>query len=104
MYSQRGIAISRTGRVRGCCAVLLLLAASAPVAATPFNDRIDPDDIPPFAPPFPLQVASPVVVPPGESAAQGVLYAVRQVAAVPGRPSVELRSNPLLLSRYRSTP
>jgi len=46
MYSQRGIASSRAGTVRGCCAVLLLLAASGPVAATPFaalhNDPIAP--------------------------------------------------------------
>jgi Kef-type K+ transport system membrane component KefB len=46
MYSQRGIATSRAGKVRGCCAVLLLLGASGPAAATPFaalhNDPIAP--------------------------------------------------------------
>ncbi len=75
-------------------------SAGVPVAATPFNEVIDPDNIPAIAPPFPLTVVNPVVIPGGTNAAQGVLYAMRTVA-IPGRPTVEVRSNPLLLSLYR---
>jgi hypothetical protein len=78
--------------------------AGAPIPATPFNDLIDPDAIPPVAPPFPLEISSPVVIPPGERAAQGLLYAVRQFTPPSGGPAVEIRSNPLLLSRFRSAP
>ncbi len=72
----------------------------APVAATPFNAGIDPDNIPALVAPFPLNVTNPVVIPGGANAAQGILYAIRTVT-IPGRPTVELRSNPLLLSLYR---
>ncbi|MCB1761057.1 MAG: DUF4255 domain-containing protein [Gammaproteobacteria bacterium] len=75
-----------------------------PIPATPFNDLIDPENIPHIAPPFPLQVSSPVTIPPGESAAQGLLYAVRRITPQPGGAEIELRSNPLLLSRFRGMP
>jgi len=75
-------------------------SAGVPVAATPFNSMIDPDDIPVTAPPFPLTVTNPVVIPGGANAAQGVLYTTRTVN-IPGKSAVEVRSNPLLLSLYR---
>lgn len=75
----------------------------APVAANPFSTILDPDDVPADIPGiFPLQVASPVTIPVGQSAAQGLLYARRTVAPAPGGPSVTVRSNPLLLSLYRT--
>ncbi len=76
---------------------------SAPVAATPFGTGIDPEHIPAGeAGVFPLEVDSPVSIPAGGNAAQGLLYARRTVTTVPGGPSVIVRSNPLLLSLYRT--
>jgi hypothetical protein len=77
--------------------------AGAPVAATPFGTGIDPEHIPAGeAGVFPLEVDSPVSIPAGGNAAQGLLYARRTVTTVPGGPSVIVRSNPLLLSFYRT--
>ncbi len=80
-------------------------ATGAPVAVTPFSSAIDPDHIPAPAPPpsaFPQDVALAVSIPVGENAAQGLLYATRSVTLVPGQPPIEIRSNPLLISLYRS--
>lgn len=75
----------------------------APVAATPFSTHIDPDSLPAAAAgTFPLTLALPVSIPAGESAAQGLLYAGRSVIPLPGGPSLTVRSNPLLISLYRT--
>ncbi len=73
----------------------------APVPVTPFSTGIDPDSVPTGSPGFPLAVVNPVTIPVGETAAQGLLYATRQVTLIPGEPAIEVRSNPLLLSIYR---
>ncbi len=77
-------------------------SAGASVAATPFSQAIDPSSVPTGSPGFPINLANPVVIPVGETAAQGLLYATRQVTLIPGEPAIEVRSNPLLLSLYRS--
>jgi len=77
-------------------------SAGAAVAATPFSTEMDPNVVPTGAPGFPLSVTNPVTIPVGETAAQGLLYATRQVTLIPGEPAIEVRSNPLLLSIYRS--
>ena len=78
-------------------------AAGAPVAATPFGTTIDPEEVPAVvAGTFPLDVDLPVTIPAGENAAQGFLYARRTVTPVPGGPTVTVRSNPLLISLYRT--
>ena len=77
-------------------------SAGVPVAATPFSTVIDPDGVPTLpVPGFPLVVTNPVAIPAGETAAQGLLYATRQVTLIPGESAIEVRSNPLLLSIYR---
>ncbi len=76
-------------------------STGASIAATPFNATIDPDNVPTANPPFPMAVVNPVTIPPGEHAAQGLLYATRTVILVVGQPPIEVRSNPLLLSMYR---
>ncbi len=76
-------------------------SAGAPVAATPFSTGINPDSVPIGSPGFPLAVSHPVTIPVAETAAQGLLYATRQVTLIPGEPPIEIRSNPLLLSLYR---
>jgi hypothetical protein len=74
-----------------------------PVAATAFSTEIDPDNIPAAVPAvFPLDLTLPVSIPAGENAAQGLLHATRSVTLVPGQPPVEIRSNPLLISLYRT--
>jgi hypothetical protein len=74
-----------------------------PVAAAPFSTAIDPDNIPAAVPAvFPLDLTLPVGIPAGENAAQGLLHATRSVTPVPGQPPVEIRSNPLLISLYRT--
>jgi len=45
----------------------------------------------------------PVAIPGGENAAQGLLYATRSVVMIEGQPAIEIRSNPLLISLYRTT-
>lgn len=76
----------------------------APVPVTPFSSAIDPDNIPvPTPPTFPQDVALAVSIPAGENAAQGLLYATRRVTLIPGQPPIEIRSNPLLISLYRSS-
>jgi hypothetical protein len=77
--------------------------AGAPVPATSFSTHIDPENLPaPLAGTFPLTVASPVSIPAGENAAQGLLYARRTVIPFPGGAPVTVRSNPLLISLYRT--
>lgn len=77
-------------------------SAGAAVPAAPFSTEIDPDSVPIGGVGFPLVVANPVSIPGVETAAQGVLYATRQVTLIPGEPAIEVRSNPLLLSIYRT--
>lgn len=79
-------------------------SAGPAVMAQPFSAEISPDQMPPASASFPLSVVNPVVIPAGQSAAQGMLYAVREVVLAPGQPPVRLRSNPLLLSLYRTAP
>ncbi|MCF6324893.1 MAG: Pvc16 family protein [Gammaproteobacteria bacterium] len=74
----------------------------AAVAATPFNTAIDPDNMPLPSADFPLNVVNPVSISAEENAAQGLLYAMRDVV-ISGRPTETVRSNPLLLSLYRSS-
>ena len=80
-------------------------AAGAPTAATPFSEDIDPDNIPaPVPGVFPIEAPLPFAIPVGENSAQGLLYASRSVSLVPGGPSMQVRSNPLLISLYRTAP
>ena len=67
----------------------------APINVNPFNTAIDPDAIPVSIPGvFPFALTLPIVLAPDESAGQALLYATRDGGAS--------RSNPLLLSLYRS--
>jgi len=80
--------------------------AGTPLAVTPFNDTIDPLNIPQPVPgqfPETLPMPLPVAIPGGENAAQGLLYATRSVVMIEGQPAIEIRSNPLLISLYRTT-
>jgi hypothetical protein len=78
-------------------------SVGAPLAAAPFSKAIDPANIPAAVPGiFPLNLALPVSIPAGENAAQGLLHATRSVTLVPGQPLVAVRSNPLLISLYRT--
>lgn len=78
-------------------------SVGTPLAATPFSTAIDPANIPAAVPgTFPLNLALPVSIPAGENAAQGLLHATRSVTLVPGQPPVAVRSNPLLISLYRT--
>ena len=75
----------------------------APVPATAYTQTLDPDDIPaPVPATFPVELALPFEIPVGETSAQGLVYAVRSVTLIEGNDPVEVRSNPLLLSLYRS--
>ena len=75
----------------------------APVTATPFTTSIDPDNVPaPIPSTFPLTFALAVSIPTDEHAAQGLLYARRNVTLIEGQAPIEIRSNPLLISLYRS--
>jgi hypothetical protein len=77
--------------------------AGAPMTVTPFSSAIDPDHIPASNPPaFPQELVLAVSIPEGENAAQGLLYATRSATLVPGQTPIEIRSNPLLISLYRS--
>lgn len=74
------------------------------VAATPFTTHIDPDQIPPpVANVFPFTLTLPVALGPSDTAAQAMLTATRVYTPSGGQP-VSLRSNPLLVSVYRSSP
>jgi hypothetical protein len=78
-------------------------SVGVPLAAAPFSTAIDPANIPAAVPgTFPLDLTLPVSIPAGENAAQGLLHATRSVALVPGQPPVAVRSNPLLISLYRT--
>ena len=73
------------------------------VPATPFSTIIDPDNIPAGVPPaFPQSVALPVSIPVGQNAAQGMLHATRTVTLATGQAPIQVRSNPLLISLYRT--
>ncbi|MDR4518616.1 MAG: DUF4255 domain-containing protein [Nitrosomonas sp.] len=79
--------------------------AGAPLTVNPFNDAIDPQNIPESVPgvfPETLPLPLPVEIPVGEQAAQGLIYATRSVTVIPGHPAIEIRSNPLLISVYRT--
>lgn len=72
----------------------------------PFASTLDPDNVPqtivgvfPAALPQPI----PVDIPPLQNAAQGLLYATRSVIIDPNKPAIEVRSNPLLLSLFRTS-
>lgn len=78
-------------------------AADPAVAANPFGTTIDPDNIPPSDPPkFPLSVALPDILEDSQKAGQALLYATRKVKTPSGKTLPEIRSNPLLISLYRS--
>jgi hypothetical protein len=77
--------------------------AGPPIPATPFSTTLNPDEIPaPIPGTFPIDLSPPMAIPAGETAAQGLLYAVRSVVLVPDGPPTEIRSNPLLVSLYRT--
>lgn len=78
-------------------------SAGPATAATPFSEDLDPDNIPASVPAtFPVDVALPFNIPVGESSAQGLLYATRSVSLVAGGDPTLIRSNPLLISLYRT--
>ena len=70
--------------------------AGAPISAQPYGTAIDPEAIPDDPGNFPLAVPLPSSVIAADGGPQLLLYAQRQVA---GR---QLRSDPLLLTLYRS--
>lgn len=79
-------------------------AGVTPVEATPFNNSIDPDNIPASIPgTFPIELDLPFTLPPGDNAGQFMLYAIRSYSAIEGQPPIEIRSNPLLINLYRSS-
>ena len=74
------------------------------IAVTPQTNFIDPDNIPAAVlNTFPFEPGQPISIPPGQNAAQGMLYAVRDVVVSPGQSAIQIRSNPLLLSLYRTS-
>ena len=78
-------------------------ATGPAIAATPSHEAIAPDAIPAPQPGlFPLQLALPFSLTPGQHAAQGLLTASREVAPFPGAAPIRLESNPLLINLYRS--
>jgi hypothetical protein len=80
-------------------------SVGVPVIRSPFNQTIDPDNIPAAIPgifPSALPMPLPVTIPVGQNAAQGLLYASRDVVLIAGQPAVQVRSNPLLISLYRT--
>lgn len=70
-----------------------------PISAQPYGTGIDPDAIPEDPGNFPLALTLPASLAPGDNSLQLLLYAQRQVA---GPPSRTLRSNPLLITLFRS--
>ncbi len=74
-----------------------------PQDETPVGESIDPNEIPATAGGFPIGVAMPSTPPPSETSAQYLLYAVRTYSTFDGGPTIEKKSNPLLISLYRST-
>jgi hypothetical protein len=76
--------------------------SGAAIAETPFNEFIDPENIPATrANIFPVELDMPVTLPAGPGAAQALLYASR-VVTIEGQQPRTVRSNPLLISIYRS--
>lgn len=77
--------------------------AGPAVAATPFGTTIDPENIPPPATVnFPQAVTLPENLGDGPGAGQALLYATRTVVTPSGKTLPKIRSNPLLISLYRS--
>lgn len=80
------------------------ITQGSPLTVTPFSTGIDPNHVPSAIPgTFPEELTLPFTIPDGVNAAQGLLYAQRTVTPVPDQPPVTLRSEPLLLSLYRSS-
>lgn len=73
----------------------------APINVNPFNPFIDPDNIPAADDTFPFEPGQPISIADGQTAAQGMLYAVRNVVVIEGQAAVQIRSNPILLNLYR---
>lgn len=72
------------------------------INVTPFTQSLEPDNIPDvIADTFPFQPGQPISIADGETAAQGMLYAIRNVVVNEGQPAMQIRSNPLLLNLYR---
>ena len=75
----------------------------APIAAHPFGAGIDPGRIPASqAGVFPLELAKPFALPAGDNSGQAYLQARRSFALYPGGPTLTVRSNPLLLTLFRT--
>lgn len=75
--------------------------------AIPFSSAIEPEQVPATVPAvFPTAVTTPLplAIPVGQTAAQGMLYATREVTIEGNTAPTVVRSNPLLLSLYRSAP
>jgi hypothetical protein len=75
----------------------------SPIGVNPFSTGIDPDDIPPVTPSFPVELTLPLSLnlDPDEYTGQAILYALRSVTPVASDQVIEIRSNPLLISLYR---
>jgi len=69
---------------------------------TPYSAGLDPSEMPPVSSGFPLELPLPEIPVASETAAQYLLYAVRTSEKFDGGQDVEIRSNPLLISLYRS--
>lgn len=77
--------------------------AGAPIAVQPFGVGIDPDRIPASqAGVFPLELAHPFVLPATHNSGQAYLQARRSFTLYPGGPTLTVRSNPLLLTLFRT--
>ncbi|MEL6337348.1 MAG: DUF4255 domain-containing protein [Pseudomonadota bacterium] len=79
------------------------VATGAPIAATPRGVALDPLAIP-TGPGFPLPVPLPQALPPGEASLQFMLFAERRFTPGPGAPEAVARSEPLLLTLWRTLP
>ncbi|GAB1257663.1 hypothetical protein NBRC116494_21650 [Aurantivibrio plasticivorans] len=75
------------------------------VSENPIGTEIDPENIPASSPGvFPIDLALPISLAPGETAAQVLLYAQRSVVTSAGADPILVKSNPLLISLYRVLP
>jgi hypothetical protein len=80
-------------------------ASVAPIEAVPFNECIDPDNIPAtIQGTFPIELTLPFTPPPETNAGQLLLYAIRTYTSVEDQPPIEIRSNPILINMYRISP
>lgn len=77
-----------------------------PQTVTPFTTAIDPEHVPTaITSVFPIELSLPLTLPSGAFAIQLMLYARRRPVLVPGPGQSQpplVRSNPLLISLYRS--